>query len=108
VQNRRSADDGVAGKRQFFEEVEYPGTDRIGLRPPLQKDRFEMAQFLRNAQHLLCRQAVDIDERRQAVATVGMRSEDVDVSILQMHSQVPYSSPRSCCANCRIACSSRR
>ena len=52
MQNGRRADDGVACKCQFLEEVEYACANQARITRRLEEYRLEVAKFLGYLQHL--------------------------------------------------------
>ena len=65
----------------FFQQIKDP---RVGLgRNLTEKDRLEMAQLLRDGQHLLCAQRLAIGKNGEAVARIGRGCKDIAMDIVE-------------------------
>jgi hypothetical protein len=85
VEDRRRPDDRMAGERKLGDQVEDPGLDGAGVAGGPEKDGLEMPKLLGDAQHLVRSQVARIQEDRQAVAAERGSTEDVDVTVGQVH-----------------------
>ncbi len=80
MQDRRGADEGVAGEVQFLGEVEDARPPRArGRAVADQEHGLEVSQFPGDGLHLGAGQRIGVGEHREAVAAVGTAGEDVDM-----------------------------
>jgi hypothetical protein len=85
VQDRRRADNRMARKRQFLEEVEHAPANGARVVCALEEYRLEMAKLLGDEEHLFGRQPTRIQKHGETVAAVWALAEHVDVAVLQLH-----------------------